>query len=321
MYNINDFINYRVLVIGDIILDRYVFGNAYRISPEAPVPILNVDIVQNKLGGAANVALNCKALGTEVNIISVLGNDVNSKIINNLLHEFKIISSEIVLSSNRKTTTKTRFLSSNQQLLRIDEEDIFNISEDEQTQILNSVKYNIENWKPNVIIFEDYDKGVLNETLITSIIKIAKENKVITCADPKNKNFNYYNYIDLFKPNLKEAINSLGIGFTDINTKTLDEINLQLREKLIIENLIITLSENGIYYNNSYISDIIPAHIREISDVSGAGDTVISVLAIFYIHTKNIELSTKVANLAGGLVCESVGTTVINPNILFNLIN
>lgn len=321
MINIEDFKKYKVLVIGDIILDQYVFGEANRISPEAPVPILNISNTQNILGGAANVALNCRAFGSEVNIISVIGNDLNSNILINLLKDAKIGYEDIFKSSQRKTTTKTRFLSNNQQLLRIDDEDIYDISDVEQNQILSFVRKNIEYNRPDLIIFEDYDKGVLNESIINSIISLAIKNKILTCVDPKHKNFFFYNNVDIFKPNLKEAINSLGISNTKINLESLELVNSLLRYKLTINNLIITLSEYGVYYNDGNISDIIPAHKREISDVSGAGDTVISTLALFFIHTRNIKFATKVANLAGGLVCETVGTSVINSQKLFNLIN
>lgn len=320
MIKIEDFKKYKVLVIGDIILDQYVFGEVNRISPEAPVPILNISNTQNILGGAANVALNCKAFGAEVNIISVIGNDLNSSILINLLIDANIGCEDVFKSSQRKTTTKTRFLSSNHQLLRIDDENIFDISYVEQNQILNFAKKNIQYNKPDVIIFQDYDKGVLNESIINSIISLAKNNNIFICVDPKHKNFFFYNNVDIFKPNLKEAINSLGISNTNINHESLELVNSLLRNKLTLNNLIITLSEYGVYYNDGNISDIIPAHKREISDVSGAGDTVISTLALFFIHTRNIKFATKVANLAGGLVCETVGTSVINSQKLFDLI-
>lgn len=321
MYSFDNFKNYKVLVVGDLILDRYIFGNTYRISPEAPVPILNVENVRNTLGGAANVALNCKAFGSEVNILSVIGNDLNSEILISLLKEFKIGYSEVITSNQRKTTTKTRILSSNHQLLRIDEEDLFEITEKEQAQILNSVWFQIENNKPDVIIFEDYDKGVLNEFLINSIINIAKENNIMTCVDPKQKNFFFYKNVDIFKPNINEAINFIEVNNKNINLESLDTIYSQLNLKITPKNLVITLSENGIYYNDGSISEIIPAHKREIADVSGAGDTVISTLAMFYLNTRNIEISAKFANLAGGIVCETVGTSVINTQKLFDLIN
>jgi rfaE bifunctional protein kinase chain/domain len=321
MINSNIFNNIKVLVIGDIILDKYISGDINRISPEAPVPILSTTKIDFRLGGAANVALNCKALGADTSLISIIGNDSNGKLILDLLNEHGIICDGIGLSDNRISTLKTRLLSNNQQLLRIDDEVIFDISEIESTILYNSINDIIKKNKPNIIIFEDYDKGVLSKKLIEKIILLSKDNNIITCVDPKEKNFFCYQNVDIFKPNLREVRNALNINIDIIDINTLNSICIKLREKLNPNNLVVTLSEFGIYYNDQNTSEIIPAHLRNVFDVCGAGDTVIATLSLFYYYFKDIKRSSKIANLAGGLVCEQVGTAVINKIDLFKKIN
>jgi rfaE bifunctional protein kinase chain/domain len=321
MYNTDIFNNIKVLIIGDIILDKYISGDINRISPEAPVPILSTNNIEYRLGGAANVALNCKSLGSETSIVSIIGNDSNGKMILELLKEHDIICDGVGLSDNRISTVKTRLLSNNQQLLRIDDEVIFDISEIESTGLYNYITDVIKTNKPNIIIFEDYDKGVLSKELIEKIISLTKENDIITCVDPKEKNFFYYQNVDIFKPNLREVANALNINNKIINIETLDSISIKLREKISHNILAITLSEFGIYYDDKNSSEIIPAHLRNVSDVSGAGDTVIATLSLFYYYFRDIKFSSKIANLAGGLVCEQVGTSVINKIDLYKKIN
>ena len=306
------FSSLKVGVIGDVMLDTYMWGKVDRISPEAPVPVVAVKNKDYRIGGAGNVALNACSLGAKVTVLSVTGKDEEATILENLFKENKIDTSFMLQSRERITTSKTRIISRNQQMMRLDSEITTELDKKEEELLLNSVKAYISKEKPSVIILEDYNKGVLTEPIITGVIRLCKEAGIVTAVDPKRKNFFSYKGVDIFKPNLKEVKEGLNLLFDDVDQPLLNTIHRELTNLLQHHISFITLSEKGVFYQGGTDSDLIPSHLRNIADVSGAGDTVIAVAAITYAVTENIRLMAAIANIAGGLVCEEVGTVAIN---------
>lgn len=306
----------RILVIGDVMLDAYVMGKVNRISPEAPVPIVSLENEDARIGGAGNVALNLLALGAKPIICGVIGEDTSGDKLLNLFEKNGISTDGLVKSMVRKTTVKTRVISNKQQLLRIDSESTFPLLESEEIKLNNTIQ-NIINQGIDGIIFEDYNKGVLTDSVIQNIIKIAKEKDIPTAVDPKKENFLSYKGVSLFKPNLKELKEGLNLNF-DFNTnKELFEKGIELlEEKLQNEISFVTLSENGVFIKNQTEKYYVPAHMRSISDVSGAGDTVIAVATLCLISGASTKQIAEISNLAGGLVCEKSGVVSISKNEL-----
>ena len=306
----------KIGVVGDVMLDTYWWGKVDRISPEAPVPVVAVSNKEQRVGGAGNVAINVAALGASVSIISVIGNDEEGTQLLSLLNENNINTDFIYKSDDRITTNKIRIISRNQHMMRLDAEvtDSLNSSEEEKL-IAGFIKYAIDE-KPQLVIFEDYNKGVLTENCIQQIIVVCKEHSILTAVDPKRKNFFAYQGVDIFKPNLHEVKESLHILGNLVSHKILKDMHKHLKEKLQHSISFITLSEKGVYYEGESGSEIIPTHIRSIADVSGAGDTVIAVASVVFAASKNIRLMAEIANIAGGLVCEEVGTVAIDKNKL-----
>ena len=312
-----EFEKIKIAVIGDVMLDTYWWGNVSRISPEAPVPIVALQKNELRLGGAANVALNLVSLHANTTIISVIGDDEEGKKLSTLLHQQNINTNYIVTSKERITTNKTRIISRNQQMMRLDAEISEDINNDIENALLQKIESYIKNEQPNVIIFQDYNKGVLTKTIIEKTISLCLQHNVITAVDPKRKNFFEYKNVSIFKPNLIEVKEGLNMLFDDVNIKLLNNVHHQLQEKLHHNISLITLSEKGIFYQQENNSNIIPTHIRNIADVSGAGDTVIAVASLVYAISKNIHLTSEIANIAGGLVCEKVGTAAIDKEKLY----
>jgi D-glycero-beta-D-manno-heptose-7-phosphate kinase len=312
------FATLKVGVIGDIMLDTYMWGQVDRISPEAPVPIVALHHKEYRIGGAGNVALNCKSLGAQVSILSVAGDDSEGLILGELFEASNIDTSYLVKAADRITTSKTRIISRNQHMMRLDSEISHDLSSRDEKALLEKVQAYIATVDPDVIIFEDYNKGVLTAKLIHEIIELCRQAGVITAVDPKRKNFFSYQYADIFKPNLKEVKEGLNLLFEGVNQPLLQSIHNGLQNILHHNISFITLSEKGVYYQQDGKSAIIPSHLRSIADVSGAGDTVIAVASMVYAATKNIHLMAEVANIAGGLVCEEVGTVAINKEKLLN---
>jgi rfaE bifunctional protein kinase chain/domain len=307
---INQFENIPVLVIGDVMIDAYLFGNVERISPEAPVPIVAVNKKESRLGGAANVALNLASLGAKPILCSTIGNDAEGDELIELLIKSNINSAGIIKDIDRITTVKTRVISQNHQMLRID---------NENAEPLNLIQTNalfakIEELLPQakIVIFEDYDKGVITESLIKSVTNKANQLGIPTVVDPKKRNFNYYNNVTLFKPNLKELREGINTHFSLQNKTEFEQICQNLMLKMNIKYLFVTLSENGVMITNGREFNYVPAHLRKIADVSGAGDTVISVASLCLALNMSMEQVAVISNLAGGLVCEEVGVIPIN---------
>jgi rfaE bifunctional protein kinase chain/domain len=306
------FSSLKVGVIGDVMLDTYMWGRVERISPEAPVPVVSLNKKEYRIGGAANVALNCKSLGAQVYMVSVMGNDTEAILLDELLHEHTIDTSYLIKSNNRVTTSKTRIIGRNQQMMRLDNEVTGDLSPADEKLLLEKVKSFIATVDPDIIIFEDYNKGVLTGNLIDGIIKLCKEAGVITAVDPKRKNFFSYKNVTLFKPNLKEVKEALNIISENSSEESLKKIHSELSKTLAHQISFITLSEKGVFYQQGSAHKIIPSHIRNIADVSGAGDTVIAAASLVFAATQNVHLMAEIANISGGIVCEEVGTVAID---------
>lgn len=308
----------KIGVVGDVMLDTYWWGHVERISPEAPVPIVALDRKEYRIGGAGNVALNLACLGADVSILSVIGRDDDGVTLTRLFSDNGIGVNHLIRSDTRITTSKSRIISRNQQMMRLDSEITDDLSADEETSLLEKIGEYIDREKPAALILEDYNKGVLTEKVISGVIAMAKSRGVITTVDPKRKNFLTYKGVDIFKPNLKEVKEGLNLLVDHISEDVLNNIHEKLKQKLGHAISFITLSEKGVFYRQDGTSRIVPSHVRNIADVSGAGDTVIAVASLLYAATHDVDLMAEVANIAGGLVCEEVGTVAINKQRLLD---
>ena len=306
------FTQLKVAVIGDVMLDTYWWGHVERISPEAPVPVVSVNKKEQRIGGAGNVALNARSLGAQVSIMGVLGHDDESAQLISLMEGSGIHTKYLVQSKHRLTTNKIRIISRNQHMMRLDAEMITDLDKEDESLLVSSFESYLSAEKPDMVIMEDYNKGVLTESVIQQVIDLCKKHHVLTSVDPKRKNFFAFRNVDIFKPNLKEVKEALNIISGEVNLNMLNEIHHQLAEKLGTVISFITLSEKGVFYRQGETGAIIPTHIREVADVSGAGDTVIAVAAVVYAATKNVNLMAEISNIAGGIVCEEVGTVAID---------
>ena len=312
---VDEFKNKRILVLGDVMIDAYLRGNVNRVSPEAPVPIVTLQKEEERLGGAANVAINLVAMGASAIVCSVIGNDQSGKKMIELLESNSISSDGVVLSDNRETTVKTRVIGNNQHLIRIDSEQTNDIDSIEELQLIEKVKQLLEKGV-DAIIFEDYNKGVLTVKVIEAVIELSKQFNVPTTVDPKNKNFFAYKNVTLFKPNLKELKEGVGMTFKFEQNELFEEAVSKLEQNLNNKISFVTLSEHGVFIKDADYKHYIPAHIRNIADVSGAGDTVISVATLCLTVGLPIHLIAEIANLAGGLVCEKSGVVSIDKDQL-----
>ncbi len=311
------FNNLNVLIIGDVMIDNYVWGKVGRLSPEAPVPIVMVNKKEMRLGGAANVALNIQALGANPILCSVIGADIDGVAFLDLLKKQKLSQKGILKSRNRPTTIKTRVIGNQHHLLRIDEESEDEILATETQNLLMLINYIIHHDKIDVIIFEDYNKGLITPKLIQKVVEFSKQKNIPICVDPKKKNFHAYKNVALFKPNLKELKEGLKLDLDDdFSIHELQKAISSYRVKQKIDTLLVTLAERGMIINNRSNKIHVPAHIRTIADVSGAGDTVISVAALCKAMECDSYLIAALSNLAGGLVCEEIGVVPINKSKL-----
>ena len=311
---INGFSRLKVLIIGDLMIDSYTWGRVSRISPEAPVPVVNVIRRESRLGGAGNVVLNIASLGATAVICSVIGDDAPGRELQKIILDSNLSTEGLIVEPGRMTTVKERIIAGSQQVVRVDSETESSISSSSQKALLAHIKDSISD--VDVIIFEDYDKGVLSAELIQSVISMAKENNIPTVVDPKRKNFFAYKGATLFKPNLHELRDGLGLMPTDFDADHLAETVRKFKVSQEFTGVFVTLSERGVYIDFENDQQLIPAHIRQISDVSGAGDTVISIAACVLALGGSTEQIAALANLGGGLVCESLGVVPINLALL-----
>jgi rfaE bifunctional protein kinase chain/domain len=309
-----DFKSLNVLIIGDVMLDSYIWGAVERISPEAPVPIVTVKKKDFRLGGAANVALNVASLGAKPILCALIGDDEDGKKLIQRLDDSKISKDGIVVSSHRPTTVKTRIIASGQHVVRVDEESDNVVNAQEELDLM----IRIEKLLPScqVVIFEDYDKGVLNASIIEKTVTLANKSNIPTVVDPKKRNFLSYKGVTLFKPNLKELREGLKVDVEAGNQSTVEHAVDQLKARLNAGGVMLTLSEHGVYIDFQNEKIKLPAHAREIADVSGAGDTVVSIAALAVALGLSPREIAFLSNLGGGLVCQHVGVVPIDKDEL-----
>ena len=310
------FSDLRVLIIGDLMIDSYVYGKVNRISPEAPVPVVNIKDRDRRLGGAANVALNITHLGAHATICGLIGKDEEGEEIKSLLEKNDIASDGLVVSSSRPSTVKERIIAGSQHILRIDSENSDKTTSEEERLILAKIESLISGH--DVIIFEDYDKGVINSKIIKSTVQWAREQGKKVVVDPKKRNFLEYSGVDLFKPNLRELKEGLKLDHDIDDNQHIVEAVKTLRRSCSFKKVMITLSDRGIYMNDDHSHHFIHAHFRRISDVSGAGDTVISIAALCEALDIPLTTQAELSNLGGGIVCEYPGVVPIDKDVLFD---
>ncbi|MRT91530.1 D-glycero-beta-D-manno-heptose-7-phosphate kinase [Ancylomarina sp. 16SWW S1-10-2] len=298
------FSDYNILIIGDVMVDAYAWGKVDRISPEAPVPIFSCSSRENRLGGAANVALNIKSLGANPILCSVIGDDDRGKDFIKLLSEIQQDQSGIVTCSNRRTTVKTRFISNNQHVIRIDEEDTHELADETEISFIKHVVNLMDNQDIHAIVFEDYDKGLITRELIETVTDKAKQMNIPILVDPKKRHYSDYKNVTLFKPNFKEFVEGSNLTLEKGDIDGLFRAAKQFQREMGVDKLMITLSELGVFISNETAFEHIPAVVRKIADVSGAGDTVISVATLCLTAGMNSADIAAISNLAGGIVCE-----------------
>ena len=300
----------KIAVIGDIMIDRYVWGTVSRISPEAPVPVVEVESETSRLGGAANVANNITALGATAFLIGIVGDDATGGELRRILDGKKTSSDGIITDPSRPTTVKTRVIAHSQHVVRIDSEEKKDIDSVIRQKVLSALEKNINSI--DGIIIEDYNKGVIVKELIHNVIELARsKNKIIT-VDPKFNNFFEYKNVTVFKPNKKETEEALGKKLK--SEEDVVTAGKALLAKLGAENILLTRSEKGMsLFERSGVITHIPTHAREVADVSGAGDTVIATLTLMLAAGASMQEAATLANIAGGIVCEEVGIIPIEP--------
>lgn len=299
-----------VLIIGDVMVDAYIWGTVNRISPEAPVPVVSVEKRDFRLGGAANVALNILSLGAKPILCALAGKDSQGERLVTLLREKGMSEEGIVMTPERPTTVKARVIAAHQHVVRIDDESDEEASHDEEESLIARIRKLLPT--SHVVIFEDYDKGTLTQRVIEETMTLAKANNIPTVVDPKKRNFLHYKNVTLFKPNLKELREGLRLDIDAANPKSIDEAVQKVKQRLGVEGVMLTLSERGVYIDFKNQKLAIPAHKREIADVSGAGDTVVSVAALCVALQLDPERIASLSNLGGGLVCQHVGVVPID---------
>ncbi len=308
---------FKVLVLGDVMIDRYVLGHVSRVSPEAPVPVVHFQKEENRLGGAANVALNIAAMGATPLLVSLIGHDAYGTQFLHLLPQASIAPHGIVSSHHRRTTVKTRVIAQGQHLLRIDREDTHPLNQEEEAHILAHLQQLLKAESPDVLILQDYNKGLLTPKVIEQTIQWCRARQIPTAVDPKRHNFFAFRQTTLFKPNLKEVSDALGWAVQPTLTD-LAQASQQLRQQLDHHITLITLSEKGIFFDDGKEMGILPAHPRDIADVCGAGDTVISIATLALAAGLSVSQIALLANLAGGQVCERVGVVPVEAQRLMH---
>lgn len=313
----SDIAGLHVVVVGDVMLDNYWWGDVDRVSPEAPVPVVKMRKRESRMGGAANVALNCRKLGAKVTLASVAGKDHEGHLLKDMAEQEEIDTSLLILSGERITTTKTRIMSRSQHILRMDDETADELGSKDEHPFLDKLLKFLQMQKPDVLIFEDYNKGVLKENIIERTIAHCREIGMVIAVDPKKDNFFAYKNCTIFKPNLKEVREGLNIPLKNPDKAGMNDVHTLLKKELQHEVTFVTLSDKGVYYANSG-SDIIPSHLRSIADVSGAGDTVIATASLVYTLSKDPHIMASISNIAGGLVCEEVGVVPVSKKRLMD---
>jgi rfaE bifunctional protein kinase chain/domain len=303
--------DYHILVIGDVMLDCYLTGRVDRISPEAPVPVLQLQSTESRLGGAANVALNLSKLGAKVSVMGIIGDDPAGNVLRNMLEAEGIGCSLLTKANDAKTTLKTRVIGGHQHLLRIDEEKHRESTRPEAVTFRQKLDALTAAERPHAIILQDYNKGFLSPPMIRMLLNYAKENQIPVAVDPKEVNFFEYNGVAIFKPNLRELRARVPFPI-EANAHSLEAAATYLSENIRPQITAITLSEHGIYLASQSESGIFPTQVRTVVDVCGAGDAVIAVLALAHLMGANLGQMAALANAAGGVVCGEVGVCPVD---------
>jgi len=311
------FADLRCLVIGDVMVDRYLTGTVSRQSPEAPVPILDLQDSDARLGGAANVALNLAALCKSVSICAVIGQDEAGKEFRALVSDAAIDDAGVLTTADRITTVKTRLMDSSGHLMRVDREDSTPIKQNMLDALAEKLRQMIKSDQFDVVLLQDYNKGLLQAQLIATVRELCHQQQIPIAVDPKFAHISAYQDVDIFKPNLGELEAMLGEKVPP-NLNALDLAAEKLHTKLAYKRLLVTLSEAGIYYHDGSESGLIPAFPREIRDVCGAGDTVIAVAALALAAGQSLPQIAQIANLSGGIVCEFAGVQAISAQLLLD---
>jgi len=303
----------KIIVLGDLMLDRYVWGNVNRISPEAPVPVVEVTDETTRLGGAANVAHNLYSLGAIPIPIGIVGDDQAGAQLIGLMKSLNFPADSIIIDKFRPTAVKTRIIANDQHVVRADWESREPINSDISQQVIDVIKKNIE--YADALIFEDYNKGLLIKELISEAIDLANQHQKIVTVDPKYENFFEYKLVTLFKPNRKETEAALGIRISSLE-KLKDACRIVM-DQLNCNAVLITLGDQGMCLLSSTGEFIrIPTKARKVHDVSGAGDTVISTLTLSLTTGVEMKEAISLANYAAGAVCSEVGVVPIEPSKL-----
>jgi D-beta-D-heptose 7-phosphate kinase/D-beta-D-heptose 1-phosphate adenosyltransferase len=314
---ISNFKKQRIIVIGDIMLDRFITGIVSRISPEAPVPVLKAKDERVSIGGAGNVAINLISLGASVKIFGILGNDDNGNKLSELLKQTDIDSNDLITDPERITTTKTRIITRNQQIVRIDYEQNNPISDITRKKMARSYLSSMDKFKPDGIIISDYAKGLITKELCKEIMKLPKVKNIFVAVDPKGKDFTKYKGASVITPNQTEAEEVC--GFNIVDEATLKKAMKKLIKITGIDNIIITRGKEGISYCvKGGNTKTVRSNAREIFDVTGAGDTVISVLTLSFLSSKSWQDSVRIANAAAGMAVERVGTVSVTQRDLLD---
>ncbi len=304
-----------VVVVGDSMLDRYLIGSVSRISPEAPVPVVLYERTEDRLGGAANVALNLKALGAEAILCSVIGADADGEAFQRLLPQAHLSEAGLLQLPSRPTTVKTRVLGNNQQMLRIDREVTHSLSLAEEQRLVEHVQDILSRHRAKALIFQDYNKGVLTPLVIQMLLEYARQQGIFTAVDPKKANFFAYRGADLFKPNLKEVRDSTPFSI-EPTVESLRSAVAFLRQKMGCSKIMVTLSEKGLFLDDEKSAQLYPTLPRKVADVSGAGDTVISIATLALAAGLESRIVAALSNLAGGQVCEFPGVVPVQASLL-----
>lgn len=308
-----NFSDINVLVIGDVMVDFYLFGEVNRISPEAPVPVVEVNSKESRLGGAANVALNIQQLGATSHLLTMIGRDNTGNQFIKMLSEKGIKTGHVLQHKSRTTTLKTRVFDEDKQVVRFDEEEETDLDKSQEATLIKEFNKILKNDKPDVIILQDYNKGVLTKYFIKHILLHSTKLGIPVSVDPKEKNFFDYQNIDLFKPNLRELNEAIGYR---INPKSIESLRRgaeELRRKNRFKNLMVTLGANGIFcYTRDGQSFIVPAKSIKAADVSGAGDTVISISSLAFTQKTGMKEIAQLANKAAAIACKKIGVSPVS---------
>jgi D-glycero-beta-D-manno-heptose-7-phosphate kinase len=307
----------KILVFGDLMVDEYLWGNVTRISPEAPVPIINISSAQSRFGGAANVAFNLQGLGQTPLLVGVVGEDRMGQLFRNMMEENNLPGEGIITVPQRPTTVKTRIIGNNQQIARVDQETTEPVSLEVQERLFKIFVSQIES--VSAIIIQDYNKGIVVPQLVNHIIDLANRNGKIIAVDPKFENFFSFKNVTLFKPNIKEAEEALAMRIN--NEQEVVTAGKKLMSALNCEAILITRGAHGMaLLEKNGDCTFVETKARKVADVSGAGDTVIATLSYALSGGASMKEAVTMANFAAGLVCEEVGVVPVNLNGLQNSI-